>query len=213
MDKDGAIQDYIYDRGTDKAVRDHIEIPINGEMAGNVTFKIFPIISTMQVTRFNTSFNPYVVDVLFSEIKLSVDRYGAVIEDYRSNKILDDTSTNVYAKRLSTRYRTIEKSIDTSIATILFNNDFDNALRDPVSGRLVESVPVGGVNVRPEIRLLSKMEAYYKRPMSIKSLEVRDWVRNLVRITGYDGKTYLPLAESRNWGTGVSTIQCFECPE
>lgn len=67
---------------------------------------------------------------------------------------------------------------------------------------------------RPELDLLTRMAAYYNEPRQIVELEVvhpSAAALPLIKLNGLgDGKVYLPLSESRNWYTGVSTIKCFE---
>lgn len=213
MDSKGAIQEY-QNRSLEQkpSVRDFIRIPIGSNMGGSIVFSIYPVITPIYTQRFTPYFNPYVVDVMFSEIKVDVSSLSNPIENLRGGFNAEDVNTNVYSRRLSRSNRESEVVIDTNIGTTLYNKNTDNALRDS-NGRLVRTVSIGGAIVKPEQHLLGRMAAYYAKPMSAISLEVDRADAKVAHYAGYDGKTYLQLSESRDWGRGLSTIQCFECPE
>ncbi len=69
---------------------------------------------------------------------------------------------------------------------------------------------------RPEVDLLNRLAAYYGSARQRLELEVEHPTTAplpMLKLNGIDdGKVYLPLAESRDWRTGVCKLTCFECP-
>ena len=68
---------------------------------------------------------------------------------------------------------------------------------------------------RPEVDLLNRLATYYGAARQRLELEVAHISTPLpmLKLNGIgDGKVYLPLAESRDWRTGVCKLTCFECP-
>lgn len=72
-------------------------------------------------------------------------------------------------------------------------------------------------NRRPELDLLNRMEQFYSEARQRLELEVEHPTYAplpLLRLNGInDGKVYLPMAESRDWRTGVCKLTCIECPQ
>jgi hypothetical protein len=76
-------------------------------------------------------------------------------------------------------------------------------------------ISLGGATVRPEVDLLNRLATYYGAARQRLELEVAHITTPLpnLKLNGIDdGKVYLPLAESRDWRTGVCKLTCFECP-
>lgn len=74
-----------------------------------------------------------------------------------------------------------------------------------------------GKSVRPELYLLERMKRYYKSARQNLTLIVKhpelSTTSQMLRMNGInDGKTYIPIAESRNWKDDISTITCMEIP-
>ena len=73
---------------------------------------------------------------------------------------------------------------------------------------------------RPEVDLLNRLASYYGASRQTLDLITKHPVVNnapavlpLLKLNGInDGKTYLPLSESRDWREETCTIKCFETP-
>ena len=77
----------------------------------------------------------------------------------------------------------------------------------------------GGIttNRRPEVDLLNRMASYYgaaRQRLELKVKHPTAAALPMLKLNGInDGKTYLPLSESRDWRTDECTLTCFETPE
>lgn len=175
-------------------------IPIEERMTGEISFMLYHEIGAWQST-LDTAFA-----FLFDNMEVS---FAPVDEDLKSNR-----SENGYIKNLSGSFKDVQ---DYSVSLV------SDAHNDPSANMLYESNATPckfddseffGMR-RPELKLLDKLASYYENARTDVEVEVGDLIENIpmVRVTGYDRKTYLPLSESREWKTGVSTIRCFEAPE
>lgn len=70
---------------------------------------------------------------------------------------------------------------------------------------------------RPEVDLLNRMASYYGAARQTLKLIVYSetqktggWPKQ--KLIGFDNKTYLPLAVSREWQQEIDTLSCFEIP-
>ena len=70
---------------------------------------------------------------------------------------------------------------------------------------------------RPEKDLLSRLASYYgskRQTLDLITKHPTVAVLPLLKLNGInDGKTYLPLSESRDWKEDTCTIKCFETIE
>ena len=71
-------------------------------------------------------------------------------------------------------------------------------------------------NRRPEVDLLNRMASYYgaaRQRIELKVKHPTAAALPMLKLNGInDGKTYLPLSESRDWRTEECTLTCFEAP-
>ena len=80
----------------------------------------------------------------------------------------------------------------------------------------IEYVDASGqtVNRVPEVDLLNRLASYYgasRQTLDLITKHPTAAVLPLLKLNGInDGKTYLPLSESRDWREETCTIKCFE---
>ena len=126
--------------------------------------------------------------------------------------VLSDRSVNNYAQVTGASFEE-EKKVSVGLATDLYNDIRANMLYD-TNGTTVKLLSLDGVNVRPEVDLLSRMTAYYaaaRRRLTIDVAHPTSSPVPTIQMNGInDSKKYLPLAESRDWAEDKSTITCFE---
>lgn len=125
-----------------------------------------------------------------------------------------DRSENVYATETSQAFRD-ELSVDCDLASYANNTKLATMLWDD-STTPAKLITLGGASVRPEVDLLNRLAAYYGAARQRLELEVAHISTPLpqLRLNGInDGKVYLPMAESRDWRTGVCKLTCIECPQ
>ena len=186
-------------------------IPITENMSGIVTLKIWPMASEPDYGSGIRS----VLEMIFS----SLDVEHVLPE----NATLTDRGENHYFRLLGTNFRD-DISIDTDLASSLNNQPSPSLIMDD------ETTPMTTLNYgttqspdmrRPEIDLLDRLASYYSAARQTLSLITKHPIVNnapavlpLLKLNGInDGKTYLPLAESRDWRTEECTLTCFEAPE
>ena len=131
-----------------------------------------------------------------------------------NEELRTDRSENVYAKETSQAFRD-ELSVDCDLASYANNTKLATMLWDD-STTPAKIITLGGASVRPEVDLLSRLVAYYGSARQRLELEVAHITTPLpqLRLNGInDGKVYLPMAESRDWRTGVCKLTCIECPQ
>lgn len=72
------------------------------------------------------------------------------------------------------------------------------------------------ISIRPEVDLLNRLAAYYgasRQTLDLITKHPTAAVLPLLKLNGInDGKTYLPLSESRDWRNEECTLKCFEMP-
>lgn len=131
-----------------------------------------------------------------------------------NEELRTDRSENVYAKETSQAFRD-ELSVDCDLASYANNTKLATMLWDD-STTPAKLITLGGASVRPEVDLLNRLAAYYGAARQRLELEVAHITTPLpqLRLNGInDGKVYLPMAESRDWRTGVCKLICIECPQ
>lgn len=180
-----------------------------GRVMGVVTLRIFP-----ETRMYNTIpvWRNMVQGVFFEQLDLSYI-------PKRSAK-RTDRSENKYFRVLSTAFRD-EISVDLDLSTWLHNNPSPYLLYKADGSEPLQYLtyykPNGTTTEyrRPEVDLLNRLATYYGAARQRLELEVAHITTPLpmLRLNGInDGKVYLPLAESRDWRTGVCKLTCFECP-
>lgn len=151
---------------------------------------------------------------LYDEVVISkLDMSYEVEEDPN----LTDRSENKYFRLLGTNFRD-EISVDTDLASSLNNQPSPSLIMNDQTTSMT-TLNYGSTQSpdmrRPEVDLLNRLATYYGAARQRLELEVAHITTPLpmLRLNGIgDGKVYLPLAESRDWRTGVCKLTCFECP-
>lgn len=126
-----------------------------------------------------------------------------------------DRSENVYADETGKAFRDeIESGLD--IATDAYNTKLATMLWSD-SETPIRLLTINGNSIRPEVDLLNRMKSYYDAARQRLELKVKHPTAAalpMLKLNGInDGKTYLPLSESRDWRTEECTLTCFEAPE
>ena len=132
--------------------------------------------------------------------------------------LLSDRSENKYFRLLGTNFRD-EISIDTEFASSMNNQPSPSLIMNSTTEAMTK-LNYGSTQSpdmrRPEVDLLNRLAAYYGAARQRLELEVAHITTPLpqLRLNGInDGKVYLPMAESRDWRTGVCKLTCIECPQ
>lgn len=169
---------------------------------GDIEFAIYPV---LRGAVFGT--------VAMSELAITDIKVAVENKDCISRK----NATNIYGA--SHAIRENEVAVSNKIATFNNNSDSPNLVFGKYCDYITEYKYLlrnGNTIVRiPEIDMLYRLERYYSKPRGVITIDAEhiSTPLPLVRMIGYDGKIYTPLTESRDWKTGVSTIQCFETPD
>ena len=135
-----------------------------------------------------------------------------------NEELISDRSENKYFRLLGTNFRD-EISIDTEFASSMNNQPSPSLIMNSTTEAMTE-LNYGSTQSpdmrRPEVDLLNRLAAYYGAARQRLELEVAHISTPLpqLRLNGInDGKVYLPMAESRDWRTGVCKLTCIECPQ
>lgn len=186
--------------GVDESEGIFIKIP--NLMTGVVSVYVYPYVDALCADPYTNS----MFDVFISKLDLT---YVPLNEELRT-----DRSENVYATETSQAFRD-ELSVDCDLASYANNTKLATMLWND-STTPAKLITLGGASVRPEVDLLNRLAAYYGAARQRLELEVAHITTPLpqLRLNGInDGKVYLPMAESRDWRTGVCKLTCIECPQ
>ena len=186
---------------------DGLLIPVNEELLGVVTLKVWPMVSPTNYSESNTSplemiFRNFTVDYVMSE-----------------NITTSERNANHYYRLLGTNFRD-EISVGTELASSLNNMASPSLIMEDTTTPMTE-LNYGTTQSpdmrRPEVDLLNRLAAYYGAARQRLELEVKHPTAAplpLLKLNGInDGKTYLPLSEKRDWKEEVCTLICFETPQ
>ena len=184
-------------------------IPLSNN-SGELEIAIYP-----QNNMPNASHNTFLLNTFFSNLGVE---YMQTDDD-----TLTDRSENHYFRLLGTNFRD-EISISTDLASSLNNQPSPSLIMDDATTPMTVMgyvVSGGTESRRPEVDLLNRLASYYGASRQILDLITKHPVVNnapailpLLKLNGInDGKTYLPLSESRDWREETSTITCFETLE
>ena len=183
------------------------KMPISGLMSGELIIRVYPVNEEIAIPLDGTQ--DLGSDIFFKELSISYE--------LPENDTLTDRSENHYFRLLGTNFRD-EISVDTDLASSLNNQPSPSLIMND------QTTPMTLLNYgssqspdmrRPEVDLLNRLATYYGAARQRLELEVAHISTPLpmLRLNGIDdGKVYLPLAESRDWRTGVCKLTCFECP-
>ena len=186
--------------GVDESEGIFIKIP--NLMTGVVSVYVYPYVNAICLDPYTNA----MFDVFISKLDLT---YVPPKEELRT-----DRSENVYATETSQAFRD-ELSVDCDLASYANNTKLATMLWND-STTPAKLITLGGASVRPEVDLLNRLAAYYGAARQRLELAVAHITTPLpqLRLNGInDGKVYLPMAESRDWRTGVCKLTCIECPQ
>lgn len=158
----------------------------------------------------NRSNNKFLLNTFFNELKAEYVQ--------TDDETMADRSENHYIRMLGTNFRD-EISVNTDFASTLNNKPSPSLIMNSETEAMTE-LNYGSTQSpdmrRPEVDLLNRLAAYYGAARQRLELEVAHITTPLpqLRLNGInDGKVYLPMAESRDWRTGVCKLTCIECPQ
>ena len=190
---------------------DGLLIPITGAIQGVVTFKIWPMVSNLASDSTTQFAHSSIIEMIFSQ--LSAEYVPP------TDASLTDRSENRYFSLLGTNFRD-EISVSTELASSLNNQPSPTLIMNNSSGTTpmttLDYVLSGGSTEarRPEVDLLTRLASYYGAARQTLDLIVKHPTAAalpLLKLNGInDGKTYLPLSESRDWREETCTLKCFE---
>ena len=150
------------------------------------------------------------IEVIFNSLEVGFE--------FNQNYMANEHSENHYFRLLGTNFRD-EISISTEIASMLNNQPSPSLIMNSTTDAMTE-LNYGSTQSpdmrRPEVDLLNRLAAYYGAARQRLELEVAHITTPLpqLRLNGInDGKVYLPMAESRDWRTGVCKLTCIEGPQ
>ena len=188
---------------------DGLLIPVTDELVGLVTLKIWPMISPTNFSESNSS----PLEMIFTKLEVTH------IKEEEDVTTTTDRSANHYFRLLGTNFKN-EVSISSDIASFMNNQPSPSLIMtDAATPASTVEYIVGEETEerRPEIDLLNRMDRYYSAARQRLQLITKHptWAAlPLLKLNGInDGKTYLPLSESRDWREETSTITCFETLE
>ena len=134
---------------------------------------------------------------------------------------LQNNSTNYYSADTGVAFNDEERF------SVQFASDVANAKRASLvyysDKKPVTLLSLANEMIRPEVALLRRLCAFYKNAQTQLTLKMKHpystpsgiyTEQNMPRVRFTDsGKTYLPLAETRNWHTEVCDMKLFEMPQ
>lgn len=196
-------QDVDEDSGAKK-----VTMPIDTIMSGEVSIEVIGSVKG-GTTMPSGDIYPF-YDLFVTELSLEYKQPEYVIES--------DRSDNHYYRILETNYSE-EVSVSTELASNL-NNILSPSLllgggddAQPISFMPYLNADGSVSQIRPEIDLLNRLDKHYSQARQTLQLKVchPSVALPLLKLRGInDGRTYLPLAESRDWLMEQSTLTCIE---
>jgi len=176
-------------------------IPITEYMKGKVTLKVYHEMEGYYYDILDQFWFP-LSEVLFSQLDVT---YVA------PDKVeLSDRKQNSYIAAMDNGFSDkIEMNLH--LATDLYNDIHSNLLWDSDT-ETTKLITLDNQQVRAEADLLDRAKDYYNASRRKLSLETNrpNVPLPAAQYAGFDGKKYLPLAESRDWAQDKSTLTCFE---
>lgn len=185
-----------------------LSIPINTRLQGEVSIRLYGYMDDVIIPADQTQ--GFASDMFIKGLSLDYE--------ITESDLLSDRSENKYFRLLGTNFRD-EISISIEIASSLNNKPSPSLIMNSTTEAMTE-LNYGSTQSpdmrRPEVDLLNRLAAYYGAARQRLELEVAHITTPLpqLRLNGInDGKVYLPMAESRDWRTGVCKLTCIECPQ
>ena len=190
-----------------------LTIPVNTRLKGEVFIRLYGYMDDFIIPADYEQ--GFASDQFISELSL----------DYEPDEsdIATDRSENHYFRLLGTNFRD-EISINAELASMLNNQPSPSLIMDDATtpaSSIDYTVSGGTESRRPEVDLLNRLASYYGASRQTLDLITKHPVVNnaaavlpLLKLNGIgDGKTYLPLSESRDWRNEECTLKCFEMPD
>lgn len=196
------------DTSNDGKGKAEIEIPINSQLDGVPHIYVYPITSGSTPDYTQTVQNVFIT-------KIDLEYEPAELDWLQKN------NTNYYSADTGVAFNDEERF------SVQFASDVANAKRASLvyysDKKPVTLLSLANEMIRPEVALLRRLQAFYKNAQTQLTLKMKHpystpsgiyTEQNMPRVRFTDsGKTYLPLAESRNWYTEVCDMKLFEMPE
>ena len=176
-------------------------IPITGFMKGKVKIYVYHEMNGSYFDIIDTAYY-MLTEALFTQLDVT---YVA------PDKVeLSDRKQNSYIAAMNNGFSD-KIEMDLHFATDLYNDIHSNLLWDSET-ETTKLITLDGADVRAEADLLNRAKAYYIASRSKLSLMTNRPTTPLpaTQYSGFDGKKYIPLAESRDWIQDQSTLTCFE---
>lgn len=180
---------------------------IHERMTGFVSLYVFPYVDAIHVSNVGSDFTSSFFDVFLSSLDLKYIPIG----DGRKN----ERTENRYVKDVKNGFQG-EKEIKVGMATDVNNKLLASTLwNDEYTP--CKLLTLDGQQTRPELDMLQRMADYYHRTrnkLELQGCRLPSQVLPIIKAEGInDGKTYLPIAESRDWKADTSTLTCIETPD
>lgn len=193
---------------TDNEGKAELEISVNSIVDGVPHIYVYPITAGS-----TPDYTQTVQNVFITKIDL---QYEPAELDW-----LQNNSTNYYSADTGVAFNEEERF------SVQFASDVANAKRASLvyyaDQKPVTVLSLANEMIRPEVALLRRLQAFYRNAQTQLTLKMKHpystpsgiyTEQNMPRVRFTDsGKTYLPLAESRNWHTEVCDMKLFEMPE
>ena len=185
-----------------------LEIPVTSELplSGAINLEIRG--SMKGGTNYPQYYDPF-YDLFIYELELEYEAPEYITEN--------DRSENKYYRLLGTNFRD-EISVSTELASNLNNRPSPSLVMNSITKAMTTlnyNLAAGGTEPRrPEVDLLNRLASYYgasRQTLDLITKHPTAAVLPMLKLNGIgDGKTYLPLSESRDWREDTCTIKCFE---
>lgn len=187
--------------------RSGIILPISEELKGDVELRIYPEVFGYEFLDEQTIDYTRIEGILFNA--LSVD-YILPENDSTSR------NANHFFQLLGTNFRD-EISVNTMFASYFKNNASPSIImvdNSTTAQNIVYTKSDGTTETRrPERDLLARLASYYsyaRRKLELEAEHPTAAALPMLTVTGYDNKTYIPIAESRNWQEDTATLTLME---
>lgn len=193
---------------TDNEGKAELEIQVNSVVDGVPHIYVYPITAGSTPDYTQTVQNVFIT-------KMDLEYEPAELDWLQNN------STNYYSADTGVAFNDEERF------SVQFASDVANAKRASLvyyaDQKPVTLLSLANEMIRPEVALLRRLCAFYRNAQTQLTLKMKHpystpsgiyTEQNMPRVRFTDsGKTYLPLAESRNWHTEVCDMKLFEMPE
>ena len=182
----------------------NMNIPVNSYISGQVQLEVLAGVTVGD--HVNTLY-----EVIFNSLDVSFEHD----KDYQSSP----RTENKYFQKLNTFFKE-EITVSVELASYVNNEPSPTIVMNSASQPMTTLAYSDGSHIlyryRPEVDLLTRLASYYgaaRQRLELKVAHPTSAPLPLLKLNGIgDGKTYLPLAETRDWREDVCTLTCFEMP-